>query len=220
MAKRTTSLPCTAENCGDLFPKCGRPSTYTHGKCRCDVCHEHDKQRRFARREAKAEYDRQYREANIEKKLAYDKRYHADNRDKIAEYHKRHYSENRDAARESRRIYYRENSAAGVERARQWKLANPERVREIGRSKQHRRRARMKAAQVVPFTPEQERQKMAYYGNSCYLKLPGICTGGFDEVDHVKPIAKGGAHMIANMRPACLPCNRIKWAHWPFKFAA
>ncbi|WP_246207809.1 HNH endonuclease [Tsukamurella spumae] len=35
-------------------------------------------------------------------------------------------------------------------------------------------------------------------------------------VDHVKPIARGGADMLSNLRPACKPCNSRKNDRWPF----
>lgn len=72
------------------------------------------------------------------------------------------------------------------------------------------RRARIKGATVVPFTAQQLRDRMSVY-DRCW-----ICgSGSWTEVDHVKPISKGGPHMLANLRPACLPCNRRKLATWP-----
>ncbi len=45
-----------------------------------------------------------------------------------------------------------------------------------------------------------------------------ICGGVSDHMafDHVKPIAKGGAHIPANLRLACRSCNSSKNARWPF----
>jgi len=252
MPKRTP-LPCTSENCGDLFPKCGKRNTYTRLKCRCDACSaaagEYLKRYNAANREKVAEWAqkaylnnrkavlekqrRRYsenREAHAERM----KKYHAENRETVAEMHRRYreangekvteynrqYREsNRQALRVAGQLYYRETREAKAERTRQRRLANPERWREIQRTSQGRRRARMKQVQVIDFTPEQFEQRMAYYGHSCYLKLPGLCTGALDEIEHVKPIDKLGPHMLANLRPVCTPCNRRKWAHWPFKFA-
>jgi 5-methylcytosine-specific restriction endonuclease McrA len=281
--KRTTSLPCTADNCGELFPRCGKHSTYTRRKCRCDACYEVnakymkgwysknretaiEKQSRYyaENREAAAEWRKRYyaenREAIIEKEKQYQRKnskkvaerrrrhreanretlakkkklYIAENREAVAarqkrwreanrktilEKQKRHYAENRETILERNRQWRAENSAACVEIARQWQLANPERHRELRRHADNRRRARMKEVRAIDFTPEQLEQRMAYYGNSCYLKLD-CCTGGFDHVDHVKPIAQFGAHMLANLRPACGPCNRRKGGKWPFSAAS
>lgn len=57
--------------------------------------------------------------------------------------------------------------------------------------------------------------RMAMFGGRCW-----ICkVGPFEEIDHVKPLSKGGAHLPANLRPACLPCNRSKKDKWPFLLA-
>jgi len=155
-------------------------------------------------REEIAERARRHRKVNRKAIRAAKKRYYIENREKIWEYQERYRAENREKV---------------AEHKRRWELANPERARENGRRSAGVRRARKRATQVVNFTQEQFEQKMAYYGNSCYLKLD-CCTGGFDEVEHVKPLSKGGPHMIANFRPACTPCNRRKYNQWPFEPAA
>lgn len=152
-------------------------------------------------REAIREYQRQYREANREKVREYHRQWRAKNPDSAAENLKRHRDANRDAIKE---------------RARQRALADPERHRENVRRGAQVRRARKKATQVVPFTNEQWEQKKAYWGNRCYLRIPGICTGSAEHVEHVKPLSKGGPHMLANLRPACEPCNYHKRDKWPF----
>jgi 5-methylcytosine-specific restriction endonuclease McrA len=50
---------------------------------------------------------------------------------------------------------------------------------------------------------------MEYFGNACWM-----CGGAFDEVDHVKPLSKGGIHALSNMRPSCDHCNNTKHARW------
>lgn len=51
---------------------------------------------------------------------------------------------------------------------------------------------------------------MTRYGNLCW-----ICGGPGEQIDHVKPLSKGGAHCLANLRPACFRCNNKKRAMWP-----
>lgn len=72
------------------------------------------------------------------------------------------------------------------------------------------RRARERAATIVPFTAEQLRQRWLYFGNRCW-----ICAAPATETDHVKPLAKGGAHALVNLRPICKGCNCSKNARWP-----
>jgi 5-methylcytosine-specific restriction endonuclease McrA len=76
-----------------------------------------------------------------------------------------------------------------------------------------RRRARKLGSAVVPFTKDQLRARLSMF--------PGCWMCGADavEVDHVKPLSKGGAHMLCNLRPICTPCNRSKGAKWPWPAA-
>jgi 5-methylcytosine-specific restriction endonuclease McrA len=112
-------------------------------------------------------------------------------------------------AEESRR--YRERHRERLnEQSRLWRQANPEKRRERSRRGARMRRARLRQALVVPFAPEQLQQRLSMFPG-CWL-----CGGPKDEVDHVKPLSKGGAHALANLRPICAPCNREKGTCWPF----
>jgi 5-methylcytosine-specific restriction endonuclease McrA len=51
---------------------------------------------------------------------------------------------------------------------------------------------------------------MAYWGNCCWM-----CSGEYQEVDHVIPLARGGLHCLSNLRPACRSCNASKGAKRP-----
>jgi 5-methylcytosine-specific restriction endonuclease McrA len=99
--------------------------------------------------------------------------------------------------------YHVENRA----RVRAWGKLHPESLR----ARQLRRRAQVKNATIVPFTRTQFLAKFAYWGNRCW-----ICGDAATAADHVKPIAKGGLHTLANIRPICKPCNSTKNARWPF----
>lgn len=47
-------------------------------------------------------------------------------------------------------------------------------------------------------------------GRLCYIGLR-CCSGIATEVDHIKPLANGGARYdLANLQPSCGPCNRSK----------
>ncbi len=68
----------------------------------------------------------------------------------------------------------------------------------------HVRRARAAGAHGCA-TPEQVRQRVAFYGECC-----AYCGGPFQHVDHVIPLSRGGTAWPANLRPACAPCNLSK----------
>lgn len=79
-------------------------------------------------------------------------------------------------------------------------------------SEASRRRYALKmGAQIGNFTPEQLAQRLSMYCGCWICKSPE-----WDHVDHVKPLAKGGPHILANMRPACARCNMSKGSTWPF----
>ena len=79
------------------------------------------------------------------------------------------------------------------------------------RAKLQRRRAVEHAAFTVPFTAEQLAGRWAVWGNRCWR-----CGDKATATDHVKPLTKGGAHILANLRPICKSCNSSKGDQWPY----
>lgn len=73
-----------------------------------------------------------------------------------------------------------------------------------------RRKAQKLATQVVPVTQALLAAKWRYWAGRCW-----ICGTEATQWDHVKPLARGGSHILANLRPACAPCNNRKRARWP-----
>lgn len=138
-----------------------------------------------------------------------------------------HYVANKDAYKARAKAAYVADPEAGKRRATAWAVANPERRHEIQLSSFRRRYAldpepkretwrRRNAAirrgcAVYPFTPEQLAAKVAYWGGRCW-----ICSAPYEAIDHVKPLAKMGPHMLANLRPICTSCNTRKKDRWPF----
>lgn len=120
-----------------------------------------------------------------------------------------------------------------------WALANPDKVREHARRKEARRRStdpagyqdyqrswdlahpesradrngRQRATRsevvIVDFPSAHLAQRLSVFPG-CW-----ICGGPKEEIDHVKPLSKGGPHMLANIRPICRSCNRTKRDEWP-----
>lgn len=75
---------------------------------------------------------------------------------------------------------------------------------------QWRYRARRGGATIIEFTIEQLAERMSMF-NGCWM-----CGGPSDQIDHVKPLSKGGIHCLSNLRPACVVCNRNKSHRWPY----
>lgn len=137
------------------------------------------------------------------------------------------YSANKDAYKARAAAQYERDRDAGKRRATEWAKANAVRRLEI-RTESARRRyaidpepkreawrrrhaAIRRGCAVYPFSPTQLAAKVAFWGSRCW-----ICSGPYDAIDHVKPLAKQGPHMLANLRPVCTPCNTRKRDRWPF----
>lgn len=129
------------------------------------------------------------------KRRAFMERYSQENAEQIRAYH-----------REWKRREYASKPDEVKERQYAWRRRNPE----IVKHHNDRKRAKRKAAPVVPFTPDKLAARLAYFGNRCWL-----CGDEANSVDHVKPLSKGGAHALCNIRPACQSCNSRKGARWP-----
>lgn len=72
-----------------------------------------------------------------------------------------------------------------------------------------RRRLRIEAARLS-FAASELKAKMSYWGDKCW-----VCGGPAEAIDHVKPVSRGGPHMLANFRPICRLCNSRKSNIWP-----
>jgi 5-methylcytosine-specific restriction endonuclease McrA len=114
----------------------------------------------------------------------------------------------------------REKHLASIDR---WRQSNPEKVRVYNRKTGDRRRSQraetnrkrkalIRGSVVAEFSCAQLDARMDYWGRKCWM-----CAGPFQEVDHVKPLAAGGAHALCNLRPACKSCNASKGSTWPYR---
>lgn len=106
--------------------------------------------------------------------------------------------------RAARKRHYEKNREAHLERVRQWFQDNPEKKRVYDQE----RRARLINAPAVPFTAVELDARLSMFPG-CW-----VCGGDWDCIDHVKPLAAGGSHMLSNLRPICRPCNSRKHAKW------
>ncbi len=124
--------------------------------------------------------------------------------------------------REEIRAYNARWHAANREKRRAdialWHKAHPGYRAEYDRSHQKqrnateaRRRARKCKAPSIPFTAKQLEDRLSMYGGRCW-----ICRCVAVAIDHVKPLAKSGAHTLSNLRPICNRCNATKNDRWPY----
>lgn len=106
--------------------------------------------------------------------------------------------------REAERLWRAENKDSIADRKRSYRKSNPN-VKRSERAKTYRRRA----GTLGGPTGVEIQEKLDYHGNLCW-----ICGDPANSVDHVKPLSRGGIHVLANLRPACVPCNSRKHAQW------
>jgi hypothetical protein len=135
------------------------------------------------------------REENGEEMAAYQRQWRLENPEKSPEYSKRY----RETHLEQRRA---EDAA--------YAKAHPEKRAEIGR----RRRARKKNAAICDLTDAQWQEIQAAYNYRCVYCPPDCwrCRQKKHKLtqDHLTPLNDHGDHTVANIVPACGPCNSRK----------
>lgn len=175
----------------------------------CKPCvSEYGKQRYAGNSEAVKASAREYRERNGDLVRRRDReRYEAD-KPKFAAAIAAYYEKNREHLCLKSRARW---AAADPEAQRAYKRAYRSANKVLRREWDHRRRVRERNSMVMPLTKAMIQAKVAYWGTKCW-----VCSGPYEAIDHVKPIAAGGAHMLANLRPICVSCNSKKHSTWPF----
>jgi 5-methylcytosine-specific restriction endonuclease McrA len=110
--------------------------------------------------------------------------------------------------------YRAKNPGAAIQRAREWRKANPEKRKLIVHSYDARRRKQKQGgcttAALVAWVNAQK--KVCYW---C-----GVKCGESFHIDHYVPLSKGGEHALENLVISCAPCNLRKNAKDPYQFAA
>lgn len=150
-------------------------------------------------------------------------RYRDENRDRIREQQREYWfrrGKDRATEREQRpgmgekrrarkRAYRKANPElwAKYERIR-YERMTPKQARLRAATSRIRYRARMAGATVEPVNYAEVIRRN---GNVCYLCGTTLEPKAIT-VDHVVPLARGGKHSYANLRVACMPCNRSKCA--------
>jgi hypothetical protein len=158
-----------------------------------------------------------WRKNNKDKVLAQNSRYREKNREMLSERQRTYYANNATLRKE----YGVRYAASNADKVAAWRKkinANRAAIKlewgrhhpEISRESQRRRRARIKNGTIIKFTQCELSARLSMRGNKCW-----ICGGAANHVDHVKPIAKGGAHALCNLRPICKKCNCAKRDIWP-----
>lgn len=149
-------------------------------------------------------YKREYYLRNADGLKASFKIYNQANANKIKEQRKQYRADNHLKVLERKRAFYKANKDKILPASRAYHKAHPE----YSRLSCYARKARLKAASGK-CTAAQFLAKCEYHGWRCYL-CQTLLTLKTVQMDHRKPLARGGSNWPANFAPACGPCNLSK----------
>ncbi len=154
-----------------------------------------------------------YRAKNKERLSAYCKQWRADNIDRVKASQAAYLKANRERKKLIDKLWARQNKHKVNEASKRYRNAHPEKVASTKReqAKRHpetiknnrsRRRARLAENGIYIVTKKDIGRLM---------QQPCVYCGSKSEhIDHVIPIAKGGAHKVGNLVAACQSCNQRK----------
>lgn len=61
--------------------------------------------------------------------------------------------------------------------------------------------------------PQRKAERAAMDGWRCVLKVPGVCTGGYEQTHHWAGRVGKDPHRLANLRSCCAACHRYVTEH-------
>jgi 5-methylcytosine-specific restriction endonuclease McrA len=132
----------------------------------------------------------------------------------LSEYNAEHYAENVEALRTYIAKYRAENVEAI--RAQRAEYQRTPAGRAVGRAGNAKRRALKRDA----FTDNHSAANLADHFEEIGAFNCTYCHAPAEHVDHIVPLARGGAHVLGNLLPACADCNLEKGARDPYEFLA
>lgn len=160
-----------------------------------------------ANRSKDVERKRKWRKANPDKHHAAEKRRRDANPDKIRLKNRRYKTANAERL-----------APIAIERTKQWRLENPEKVREnAAKASQHRRARSLKA--VGSYTKKQIDELIEAQNWLCATPRCGSSLRKSKELDHIFALSRGGSNDIGNLQWLCVPCNRKKQHKSPSEWA-
>lgn len=108
-------------------------------------------------------------------------------------------------AKSGRGLSDSERKAARCRSATKWRRTHPDKAKARDFVNNSRRRGF-----DVRHPSEAIRQRLLFFGNRC------VDCGSTTslEVDHIKPLSKGGSNLPSNFCPRCKICNLDKHAYW------
>ncbi len=136
-------------------------------------------------------------------------------------------TKNRERHLKNKRNHYYKHHEKNLNRTKNWAKNNPEKV------KKNSRKFREKRKLENPYWARFQRSYYRMLKEGVKSSKPDVCLTVFrtkfyffekcwicgkigNELDHIKPISKGGDCSTINSRPICRSCNARKNALWPY----
>lgn len=182
----------------------------------CKGCFNARYQREQPQRRLKAKEHYEQNKARIDRT---NKEWRDAHKSEQSEYFKNRYLSQKDQLLLAAKQRYEANKETHAARCKDWRNRNKERLSEYfkryerenpetHRTAKRNYKARKKQA-PGSFTESQWLAKCEYFGWRCYLCGVPV-TGETVHAEHRKPLSRGGSNWIANIAPACVPCNLSK----------
>lgn len=149
--------------------------------------------------------------ANREVRSAYRKAFYRRNRTIELAYRKRYEAANSNVIREKARIYREANRERRAANIKRWRQANSESTR----IHLHTRRARLSGGRLSTGIASKLMRLQRARCPDCKVNLKRT---GY-HIDHIEPLAKGGANEDHNVQLLCPTCNYRKSHKDPFEWA-
>lgn len=136
-------------------------------------------------KECMNEYQKQYHIDNKEKKSEYDKQWHIDNKEERSKYLKQYHIDNKEQRNEYNKQWAKDNSG-----------------------KVNANTVKRRAKQLDQTPPNANKELISFYYEVASTMVDY-------EIDHIKPLSKGGLHHEDNLQILLKKLNREKLAKWP-----
>jgi 5-methylcytosine-specific restriction endonuclease McrA len=192
--------------------------------CGCVACHA---DRRAENREGQRAYTRDHYRANKEIYIKKAKEWGDKNPDKVTEAQRKWRRENREAGNAASSAWQKNNPERANENARNWRRSNPDKARATCRKWARNNPDVVRARNLVAMsrTTSGSSKDGVLTGDdvkTIIRRQKGRCAACGEkaklEMDHIMPLALGGAPHRHNFQGLCKPCNVRKHAKHPIDF--
>lgn len=191
--------------------KCREAARLSQAKRRLESDAVRDADKAYKETEAYKEQQRKYREENREMLNAGAIAWRLENPDRYAEYQRQYQELNREQTRARTTQWRKDNPERASEYGKAWRETNPG---EHTRHEQNRR-ARIKVS-GGELSPGLYSRLMKIQRGKCVAC--GCDIRKLAHMDHIMPLARGGANTDDNIQLLCQPCNNTKHAKHPIDF--